>query len=168
MAYNNISQVVSAEDKQKAIAGIDLLKGLLSFLVNLTPEERQSLRKMGILRTGYVTEVFNAVMANPKTMSATFSIPEFEKDVNLIKILMEIFSSLKPFYDGLENTVIALGAECMKQADEAYAHLKLEGQRSQSQALNSTLSRIEMHKKTSKKGTKKSIKKDTDSGTIAA
>lgn len=110
------------------------------------------MRKMGLLRTGYVAEVLNATVANPTAMPASFSITEFQKDKDLNEFLQEVFSSVKPFYDGLENTIMAVGAECMKQADDAYGHLKLEGERSQSQALNSTLKRIgEMHKKSSKK-----------------
>lgn len=152
MAYNNISHVVSAEDQKKITDAIALLKGLFTFLINLTPEERQRLRKMGLLRTGYVAEVFNATLANPTAMPASFSIPEFQKDKDLNEFLLEVFAAIKPFYDGLESTIIALGAECMKQADVAYGHLKLEGERSQNQALNSTLKRIgEMHKKKSKK-----------------
>lgn len=151
MSYNNISKSLTEEEKQQALQHIEGLKTILNFMVNLTPEERKSLRKMGILRSGYVDEVFGAVKASPGSLPVSFSIPEYEKDVKLDSILRELFSAIKPLYDGLENTIMALGSECMKQSDEAYAHLKISGNRSQDQALNRTLKRIaEMHKKSPK------------------
>ena len=120
----NISATLSQAQKQDIQNDIDTIKGVLSFLVNLTPDQRKSLRKMGTKRTGYVADVFDAVKTNPDVLAAAFDFAEYEKDKILFDDLSEVSGWLAALAEGVDDTLMALGNELMKQSDSGYDYLK--------------------------------------------
>ena len=60
MSYQNISAVITAADKEAVQTAVQTIKAKLPFLVNLNPQERKRLRKMGAVRTAYVQDVYQA------------------------------------------------------------------------------------------------------------
>jgi len=114
----------------------------LPFLVNLNPQERKRLRKMGAVRTAYVQDVYQAAANNSGVIPSGFNLAEFGKDVQLMKDMNDILSWLLPVYDGIENTNMAIGSELMKQSDECYGYLKVAAKKSSNQSLNQTVKQI--------------------------
>lgn len=142
MSYNNISAAVTATQKTGIKSNIDTVKAALIFLVSLTPAERKRFRKMGFIRTAYVQEVLTVANANPTALSVSFNLAEFNKDYALLRDLVEIMSWLKPLYEGIDDTIFALGMESIKQSDEAYAHLKIEAIKNSNISLTMAVKRI--------------------------
>ncbi|MDD5570538.1 MAG: hypothetical protein PHD97_05195 [Bacteroidales bacterium] len=151
MAYNNIS--VSLTDAQKVAlrTSIAALKNMLPFLINLTPAERKRLRKTGNKRLSYVLEVLRVATANPQVLPTSFSLTEFTKDVVFMNDLAEFLGILKPVYEGMEDTMLAVGNEAIREADEVYGYLKVAGKKSGSQALNISIQKISNNLKQNKK-----------------
>jgi hypothetical protein len=113
------------------VAGTTVLKQIndsadaLPFLINLSKAQRKGLRRMGSKSVDYVND--NLVGANqfPKSIPSDFPMEEFEKDTVLVKQLFPIFIAAQSLSERLKDTMLALGTDCMKEADEVYDYLKI-------------------------------------------
>lgn len=66
MPYQNISSVLSNEDKEYILTRLNEITAKLPFLVNLTTEERRSLSKMGDKSVAFVTKAMDYASTNPE------------------------------------------------------------------------------------------------------
>jgi hypothetical protein len=114
----------------------------MNFFVPLTVAEKKKLRKLGAIRAGYMQEVYNAALANPQVLAASFNMEEYSRDVILMRDMLELLAHLKPFYEAYESTKTLLGAKVMSQSDEVYDFLKIAAKKGSDQALNSTIKKI--------------------------
>ena len=131
MAYQNISAKITEAKKNSIIQKLQDIKNILDFTVNLTGEERRTLRKMGPKRTSYVQDVHNGLNANPDILPGSFTLAEFTKDVELIIALKEIENYIAPLTEAIDDTIMALGSEVMKQADTGYNYIKTAAETNQ-------------------------------------
>lgn len=120
MSYANISSALTAAQKNDIKARLDDTKLILSFLVNLTPQERHKILKMGDKSVAFVMGVLAALRANPSVVPPAFIVAEFEKDEQLYNDLLFILNLLRPLLEGIEDTMLAIGNELMKQAISGY------------------------------------------------
>ena len=100
------------------------LLALMSFLINLTPTERKKIRKMATKRTGYVADVYNAVMANPSAIPSTFSTAEYTKDKILYDELTHVMNLFGNITEAMRDTLLQISHELMLQSDICYDYLK--------------------------------------------
>ena len=140
MSNPNISAEITAADRAAIEANINGIKALLLFLANLTPQQRLKLRKKGTKRSGYVMDVYNAVIANPTAIPASFDVTEYTKDKNLFDELAYIKNLLLSLVESIDDTQMLVGSELMKQSDTAYGHLKTEAK--SNMALTTTVQAI--------------------------
>lgn len=122
---NLISAETTDEKITVAIQNITDVKNNFPFLINLSAEERKKFRKMGPKSVDYVND--NLIGANQFTNSlpADFPLGEFTKDVALINKLYPLLVASQALTEGLNDTILALGSDGMKGADEIYGFLKL-------------------------------------------
>ena len=151
MSYNNISSVISAEEKTEITNALQTIKSKLPFLINLTPKERQKLRTMGAVRTSYVQDVHHASVSHSGSLPQDFDLEEYGKDLQLYRDMREILSQLLPLFEGIESTTITLSAELMKQTNQCYGHLKVEAKKNNNAALSETIKRIAVQLKQQRK-----------------
>ena len=142
MSNGKISGVINSDSKVKIKTNIDGVKVELPFLISLTKDERKKLRKIGPGRIGYVNEVNTASNANSSALAGGFKLDDYNSKLALYKALTEIYSWATPLKDSLESTLMALGAELMKESDEAYGYLKIAAAKDNNQNLNSTIDKI--------------------------
>src|SRR3990172_11796415 len=102
MPTPNISAVLSDADKSTIKTNADNSKTLMPFLLNLDPDTRRKLRKTGTKREGYVVDVYNTTIANPNAVPTDFSIPEWTKDENLNKQLLEVRESIQSLLEAVD------------------------------------------------------------------
>jgi hypothetical protein len=117
---NIISATLTTVDKNNIKNNIEAIRLIVTFLKNLTPRERKKLYKMGQKSMGFVKNTLSAMKANPSAVPASFSVSEFEKDLQLYLDLMDVASQLGPLWEGVQDTMILLGSELMKQARLGY------------------------------------------------
>src|SRR4051812_24106212 len=108
---NLISAFLTAANKNDIKSHAEAIKLICSFLVNLTPKDRQKVFKMGSKREGFVTGALSALMANPSIVPSAFSINEFEKDYQLYRDLRSVQMLLESLTEGVDDTLLLLGGE---------------------------------------------------------
>lgn len=143
MSYQNLSVTLTAQQKTEIIEKISDLKAALPFLVNLTPDERQALRKVAEKRQGYVNDVMIAVKANPLMIPAIIDVDEYVKDAALYNDMAEIMAHLKTLYEGINDTYMAAGNEAISVTDQCYGILKQAAKGNA--ALTSTVQELAKH-----------------------
>jgi len=118
MPNPNISAALTLAQKTTIKTNLTAIAAILNFLVNLTPKQRKTLFKMGPKSVGYVQLALQIAQNNPSILPSGFNVPEFAKDVTLSADLMDIESVSKPLAEGISDTLLAVGAEAMKQANQ--------------------------------------------------
>lgn len=108
-----------------AIASINETKSKFPFLLNLSAENRKKFRKMGPKSVHYVNDNLAGAVQFPNSLPSDFPLPEFAKDVTLINKLYPILVASQALTEGLNDTILALGSDAIKEADEVYSFLKL-------------------------------------------
>lgn len=121
---NRISAVLTAQDITDIINAGNIIKTKMPFLLNLTPDERKKKRKTGNKREGYVIAVYNAVLQFPQAIPATFSVAEWTKDEELNDAAKGVFSFIRAISESVDDTLLQIGSERIKQADACYGYLK--------------------------------------------
>ena len=154
MAYSNINASLTSEDKLAIKTSIEAMKTKMPFMVNLSPEVRKNLRKMGATRLSYGTGLNLAANTHQKSLPGSFDLVGFNTKMKLYDDLKEIYASALPWFEGLENTLMATGSEIMTLSDSVYGHLKVEANKSKDQNLNAVVKEIgdqlKQHKKSLK------------------
>lgn len=126
MSRQNLISAMAADNTiAAAIQSINDAKGSFPFLINLSATERKKFRKMGPKSVDYVND--NLVGANqfPNSLPGDFPLAEFAQDVTLINKLYPLLVASQALTEGLNDTILALGSDAMKESDEVYRFLKL-------------------------------------------
>jgi hypothetical protein len=126
MSRQNLISATAADNTiAAAIQSINDAKGSFPFLINLSATERKKFRKMGPKSVDYVND--NLVGANqfPNSLPGDFPLAEFAQDVTLINKLYPLLVASQALTEGLNDTILALGSDAMKESDEVYRFLKL-------------------------------------------
>jgi hypothetical protein len=97
----------------------------LSFLINLSTDQRKKFRKMGPKSVEYVNDNLIGAQQFPNSMPQDFPLAEYQKDVVLIKQLFPLLVAAQALTEALNDTILALGSDSMKEADEVYSYLKM-------------------------------------------
>ena len=125
MARPNLSAELTKSQIDEIKVHIIAIKSIFNFGVNLTPREREYMRKMGPKSVSYVELALSIAQNHSEIIPNGCNVSEFEKDVNLIKALQEIHTMLSPLYESFDDTKLLLGKECIRQADTIYSLVKL-------------------------------------------
>jgi hypothetical protein len=123
MFVNAISQSLTPVQKAAAATAVSDLKLIFTWFLNLNPDDRKSIVKMGDKSEAFVRKVLQVLKANP-SVAGTLDLTEFEKDLVLFDDLREFAALLTPFYEGLNDTMLLLGSELIQQANTGYANIK--------------------------------------------
>lgn len=154
MGYSDINAPITPEDKGIIEGSIQTMKTKMPFTVNLSAEERKRLRKLGANRLSYATGLNLAANAHPKSLPGSFDLGDYNTKMKSYEDLREIYLLAQPWFEGLENTLMAIGSEIMTLSDSVYGHLKVEAKKSKNQNLNAvvkeTADQLKQHKKSLK------------------
>lgn len=124
MPYSNLSFSITAAQKAAISAAVDTIRTNLPFLINLSLNERKTLRKIGSKRLGYVKDVLDGSKANPTSIPSAINMAEFDKDVQGYADMSEVAAALRPLFESVEDTTVAVGSEATRTADQCYKNLK--------------------------------------------
>jgi hypothetical protein len=122
---NLISASLEQALASDSLIKIQNVKTDLTFLINLSKDQRKKFRKMGSKSVEYVNDNLVGALQFPGSLPQDFSLVEFQKDADLIKQLFPILIASQALTEALNDTILALGSDCMKEADEVYSYLKL-------------------------------------------
>jgi hypothetical protein len=122
---NRISAALTDQDMQDISDAYDTIESKLAFLVNLHPDERKKKRKTGSKREGYVLDVHEGSQSFLSAVPSSFKMDEWNKDETLAPKLKQIFSRNMILGEKLDDSLLQLGFERIRQADEVYGYLKV-------------------------------------------
>ena len=127
MITNRISATLSQADQEAITKSIETLREKLPFLISLTPDEIQSLPKMGTRSQTFVDKALEVALQNSEIMPRGFDIEEMRKDVETYRSLTAIRLSIVQLLELLENTQLLIGSEAYSGALAVYAQTKISG-----------------------------------------
>lgn len=116
MPENRISASISEADRQAVFAAVETIREKLPFLIDLTPEQRRSLPKMGDKSRAFVGKALNVAQLNSGYLPRSFSVEEMARDVALIEALQPIMASLTSLYEQVTDTYTEVGSEAYSAA----------------------------------------------------
>jgi hypothetical protein len=121
---NLISAATNDQVIASALTFIDKARTQFPFLLNLSVDDRKKFRKMGPKSVDYVNDTLAGAKQFTGSLPADFPLEEFTKDVVLINKLFPVIVASQALTEGLNDTILALGSDAMKEADEVYGFLK--------------------------------------------
>lgn len=126
---NLISAEVDNAVVTAAIQTINDTKAEFPYLLNLSAEERKKFRKMGPKSVDYVNENLLGANQFPCSLPSDFPVEEFANDVDAINKLYPLLVASQALTEALNDTLLALSSDAMKEADEVYGFLKIASKR---------------------------------------
>jgi hypothetical protein len=128
MPANQISATLTQADRDAALAAITTVKENLSFLIDLTAEERKALPKMGDKSRAFVIKALEVATQNPDFLPRSFNLEEMRKDVQLFEALYAIVVAVTQLQELLNDTYMTVGSEAYSAALQVYNYAKASGQ----------------------------------------
>jgi hypothetical protein len=125
MPYTNLSAAITPAQITAIGTAIATIKTNLPFLINLTPDERQSLSKMGDDGYAYVTKAIDYATNNGTIIPSAISVAEGKKDLDLANALRPILQQLASLSESVDDTLMAAGVEAKDFADKFYNLVKV-------------------------------------------
>lgn len=116
---NRISADLSAENKTTLLAALTTIRSLLPFLINLTPEDRMVMPKMGDKSMAFDEKVAGYMNTLPEFMPGFVSAAEVEKDRALRASLTDVVREVGTLASSLNDTLMVISSEIW-MADLAY------------------------------------------------
>lgn len=117
---NRISASISPADAGNILTKIGELKAALPFLIDLTPDERRSLPKMGDKSRAFVSRCVQIAQQDDSFLPKKFNVAEFAEDHALSEALEPIRQQLAKLLELVEDTQILAGSEAYIAALEVY------------------------------------------------
>ena len=127
MPDNRVSASLSPADRQAVIDALDTVRQKLPFLVDLSPDERRALPRMGDKSRGFVAQALEVAEQNPDILPRSFDPAEMRKDVELLNALSPVLSALAQLNELVEDTHVAVGSEAYAAALLVYQYARAAG-----------------------------------------
>ena len=113
---NKISIIVSVQTIQDALQAINTLKGQLTGLVTLTPDERRTYLKMGDKSLAFVQKAQEYAGLHPELVPSFVDVAEMKKDIDAVMALQTIYRALNEIHSALDDSILLAGSEAFMAA----------------------------------------------------
>jgi hypothetical protein len=127
MADNRISATLSQADQQAVLSAINTIREKLPFLIDLSPEERRTLPRMGDRSRGFVSQALEVASQNTDILPRSFDVDEMRKDVELLNALSPIMLALAQLNEFVDDTFMEVGSEAYTAALAVYQYARAAG-----------------------------------------
>ncbi|MDT7540321.1 MAG: hypothetical protein QOE33_225 [Acidobacteriota bacterium] len=127
MPDNRISASLSAADRQAVLDAINVIRQKLPFLIDLSPEERHTLPKMGDSSQAFVSQALQVAEQNTDILPRSFDVGEMRKDVDLLAALSPVRNALAQLSELVEDSYMAIGSEAYTAALLLYQYARSAG-----------------------------------------
>lgn len=124
MPYTNIDATITDAQRTAVFAAIAAIESNLTFLVNLTPAERQALPKMGSATQSFVSKSLEIAGNNPQFVPPYVDVPAMQKDYDLAMRLQGIEMQLASLLEKVSDTNLAAGSEAYVTGLTIYNSIK--------------------------------------------
>ena len=125
MIENRVSATLTPVDKQAILKAIATIREKLPFLIDLTPDDRRSLPKMGDKSRAFVKKAAEIAQQNEGILPRAFDLDEMLRDVQLSEDLYPILLALGQLHELLDDTYLTVGSEAYAGALLIYNAAKM-------------------------------------------
>jgi hypothetical protein len=113
------------EDLQAVQAAVQTLQAkLVPHLVNIGPDEKRALAKMGSKSVDFVSKTLNYATTNPQFKPAFVDIDAFSSDVAAFGVLRSLQQPVTQLADMLDDSLALTGSDAMNAALAYYQSVK--------------------------------------------
>jgi hypothetical protein len=128
MSQNLVSLDLGAADVLAIDAALDTLEKLFAGFVELTPEQRHKLTKMGDRSEAFCRQTLMVLAQNKQMIPPGFDLDEAQSDLLTFDTLRPRIQRLRALLSKGEDTQLALGSDLMRASYDGYALAKVFGQ----------------------------------------
>lgn len=122
---NEYSKVIPQEVIDKVNAKLlECYTEMKPYCVELTPDQREELPKMGVRNTGKVSNITNEMNVAPEYAPPMFSIEEVNKDFKVVSDLSPISTKIANLEMMVNDTLIIAGSEAYLGCMDYYCSVK--------------------------------------------
>ena len=122
---NRISLNIPEADIEKIQAAVKVLQDLLEpHLVDLGPDERRVLPKMGDKTVSFVDKALEYARTNPELCPPFVNVEEFERDMAAVDLLLKLQRPLAQIADLVDDSLLLAGSEAYSAALACYHTIK--------------------------------------------
>lgn len=123
-----LTQITFSKDDQKEVMqAIATIQQTLSFLINLSQEERRSLPKLGDKTRIFIQKAMEVVNQNSEFMPRSFEVANMQREVDLYEGLYPILLAIAKLHELVDDTYVAAGNEAYTSARTVYSSAKVNG-----------------------------------------
>lgn len=127
---NRISLQITPAQQTAITAAVGALKtAIAGLLINLTPEEKQSLPRIGDKSLAFDEKCAGYMTAHPELVPSFLNLPEMESDRQVVATLLPILRDLAPIVGGLEDTIMLANSDNMVADLAFYQNVKQAAKR---------------------------------------
>jgi hypothetical protein len=119
---NKVSAVLTDTDVADILKAFETIRTKLPFLVDVSPEERRTLPKMGDKSRAFVEQANELAKRDDSALPRSFSVEEFTLDVELIHQLAPIIAACAQLHELLEDTNLVIGSDAYVAALIVYQY----------------------------------------------
>ncbi len=116
---NRVSAVLTAQDVTDILGSVAAIGAKLPFLINLSPQERRELPKMGDKSIGFDDKCRAYMGSHPEFIPGFVDVAEVNKDRELRLQMMRFYAALIALTDKVDDTLQVVSSEAW-MADLAY------------------------------------------------
>jgi hypothetical protein len=127
MPENRVSAQLTPEDRAAVLEAINTIRQKLPFLIDLSPEERRTLPKMGDKSRAFVSQALEVAKQNSDFLPRSFDVEEMRRDVELAQSLEPITTALTQLQELVDDTYTAVGSEAYTAALVVYHYGRSSG-----------------------------------------
>jgi hypothetical protein len=125
MSTNRVDFMITEEFTTAVATKLDELLALLTFLIDLTPEERIKTPKMGRKNLDFVVRSLELGELYPRFFASFNSLEELSKDVELFTWLRKFQTELAALLDKVDDTALMSESEAFQASRGIYANAKI-------------------------------------------
>ena len=126
-AVNRVSAQLGEAERQAVFAAIQTIRQKLPFLIDLTPEERRTLPRMGDKSRGFVEQALAVAEQNQGMLPRTFDVGEMRNDVELLSALSTVLTAIAQLHELVDDTYTAVSSEAYASALLVYQFARAAG-----------------------------------------
>lgn len=124
---NRIDAVLATADRERVLQLVAQIRDLLPFLIDLTPEQRRTLFKMGESGRPFVEAGLTMVEQDDSYMPRSFDRTEMRKDSDLYAALLPVYTALASLFDAVDDTLMLVGSDLILAGLDVYRNAKDNG-----------------------------------------
>ena len=140
MSQNLISLDLTADDVTAMDAALATLEKLFANFVELTPDQRQKLPKMGDKSEAFCRQTLIVLDQSKAMLPSTFDLAEAQGDMIAFDTLRPRIQRLRALLSKGEDTQMALGSDVLSASYDGYALAKVSGKGAALEALKEAIS----------------------------